>query len=80
MMCGYVIPCVFGYVLFEYSSHRAQLFFDAFFILALLEFVEYLLNYNQYWFTIKGFGVNVTNIRYVVLSSILLYKFVSWKT
>lgn len=80
MMCGYVMPCLFGFVLSEYSSPKAQLFFDAFFVLAILEFVEYLLNYNQYWFKIQGIGVNITNIRYVILSGIILFKLITWKT
>lgn len=79
MMCCYLMPCLIAWVLMQYCSPQAYIFFHAFFILAVLEFVEYLLNYNQYWFTIRGVGINITMIRYVILSVILLIKFVAWK-
>lgn len=79
MMCGYVIPCLVSIVLMQYASQQAYIFFHAFFILAVLELAEYLLNYNRYWFTIGGVGVNITMIRYAVLSGIILVKLVVWK-
>lgn len=79
MLSGYFIQIVLAYALFAYSDH-AKLFFNAMFILAVLETLEFCLNYNEYWIKIAGIGLNVTMVRYPVLFITGLWNIVTWKT
>lgn len=80
MMCGYGVQMILYFVFMQMSGRRTHLFFSVLFILATIETFEFILNYNEYWFKISGIGVNITTIRYVILSSIILFKILTWKT
>lgn len=80
MMCGYAIQIIIYWALIQIVTDKTHIFFNVVFALAVLEIFEFIFNYNQYWFNISGIGVNITTLRYVILSSIILFKIVTWKT
>lgn len=57
-----------------YLIHQAvpHWFLTACFILQAAEFAEYFLCYNNPWFTVFGFNVNVTNIRFWYLFFLII--------
>ena len=68
-----------------WKPDNVKIFLFAVFVLALAEMVEYWFNYNLAWFTVRDIAVNITTLRYPILSLIFVYELIklinlqSWK-
>lgn len=80
MLCGYGGMFIVTMVMFNMAKTQ-RIFWGAVMVLAGLEFLEYPLNYNDFWtwidFEIFKLPINITIIRYIVLVFIGGYEL--WK-
>ena len=63
---------------------KLRLVFGVWFVLNCLEFIEYFLTYNKavvfvHW-NGNEIGVNMTNIKYLVLTFLTMFKIIKWKS
>lgn len=80
-LCFYAIQLIIIHTWYvKFPEYR--LIFAVWFWFQVMEFVEYLLNYNEskYWFLIGNhqINLNVINVKYVTIFTLTLRKFL-WK-
>lgn len=77
MLSGYVVQFAVAIALYMLSK-QGKFFFACLASLALLEIVEYLLTYNDYWLYVGKQGINITKLRYAILLFAMIVNFSSW--
>lgn len=72
--CSYlgmmIIAYIFSKILNQFASVACL-----WFMIQSVEFVDYLLTYNQPWFDFLGIAIGITLVKFVVLACFILYKF-----
>lgn len=77
LACHYAVQVVTLMVLYaKFDSYR--FLFGTWAVLNALEFVEYFFTYNKSIFFLYDFGVNMTNIKFLVLIILSIQQL--WKT
>lgn len=81
LACHYAVMVVILMVLY-YKFDKLRVVFGVWFILNALEFIEYFLTYNKAVFFVHigshEVGINMTNIKYLVLSFLTIFKIITW--
>lgn len=73
----YCMWCITTYILYAMST-EFKTFWHWVFIIQVLEFAEFFLNYNEAWSTYRDVNINVTNFRYIALFLIIIYEFIRY--
>lgn len=45
----------------------------AWFFLQIIEVFDYFLNYNADWFSVLGFGISITTVKFTILSALIIW-------
>ena len=75
--CGYASMMILTYC-FSLLMESERLVMYFWFCLQAVEFLDYFLTYNTAWFSLMGFGIGITVIKFTTLFTVILYRL--WRT